>query len=218
MAELNTPTYVERPPTRMYEVRTTHGGAYRAEGDIIESGDGWFTLWADEFTLALRVPEADVRAVRMVPDGELEQPEPSEGPACSEVPGCDGQCCKRRDKDQEIRGANEVIERLSGELAEARTWARHGYEIGQKHCSWSDHGVAPAWLTEGWPRSFDSCEHLKQAAEYDEALTRVRNLPDRPDVMDARQPNAGDWLAGYRVGVLDAKSAARPGNEGATQS
>lgn len=57
---------------------------------------------------------------------------------------------------------------------EARSWARHGYEIGQRHCGWTDHGIAPEWLTEGWPNSFDSCEHLKQAAEYDEALARVR--------------------------------------------
>lgn len=33
-------------------------------------------------------------------------------------------------------------------LAEARSWARHGYEIAQRTCSWSDHGVAPKWLTE----------------------------------------------------------------------
>jgi hypothetical protein len=65
---------------------------------------------------------------------------------------------------------------LQEQLNDARMWARHGYEIGQRHCGWSDHGVAPDWLTEGWPYSFDSCEHLKQAAEYDEALTRVRGL------------------------------------------
>jgi DNA-binding protein H-NS len=35
-------------------------------------------------------------------------------------------------------------------LAEARMWARHGYELGQRSCTWSDHGVAPAWLTENW--------------------------------------------------------------------
>ncbi|MFH9579121.1 hypothetical protein ACH4MO_14120 [Streptomyces globisporus] len=80
-----------------------------------------------------------------------------------------------------IRGKHANIHELIGraeqaeaERDEARLWARHGYEIGQKHCSWSDHGVAPAWLTEGWPPSFDSCEHLKQAAEYDGALSRVR--------------------------------------------
>lgn len=59
-------TLLKRPPTRLYEVRTVHGEAYRAEGDVIESGGGWFTLWADQFTLALRVPEADIRAVRQV--------------------------------------------------------------------------------------------------------------------------------------------------------
>ncbi|WP_218108699.1 hypothetical protein [Streptomyces sp. EN16] len=80
-----------------------------------------------------------------------------------------------------IRGKHANIHELIGraehaeiERDEARLWARHGYEIGQKHCGWSDHGVAPAWLTEGWPPHIDSCEHLKQAVEYDEALTRVR--------------------------------------------
>ena len=56
----------------------------------------------------------------------------------------------------------------SDALAEARTWARHGYEIGQRHCGWTDHRVAPDWLTEGWPTHFDSCEHLKRAAELEE--------------------------------------------------
>jgi hypothetical protein len=68
---------------------------------------------------------------------------------------------------------------LQTQLDEARSWARHGYEIGQKHCGWTDHGVAPDWLTEGWPRHFDSCEHLKQMAEFDETLTRVRALAER---------------------------------------
>ena len=81
---------------------------------------------------------------------------------------------KVRDKDAELRAANEWIERLTADLGEARSWARHGYEIGQRHCGWADHGVAPAWLTEGWPPHFDSCEHLKQAADLDEALARVR--------------------------------------------
>jgi hypothetical protein len=68
------------------------------------------------------------------------------------------------------------IERLQAEVSEARSWARHGYEIGQKHCGWTDHGVAPDWLTEGWPPHIESCEYLKQAAEYDEAISRVREL------------------------------------------
>ena len=81
---------------------------------------------------------------------------------------------KVRDKDAELRAANEWIERLTADLGEARSWARHGYEIGQRHCGWADHGVAPAWLTEGWPPHIESCEHLKQAADLDEALARVR--------------------------------------------
>ncbi len=81
---------------------------------------------------------------------------------------------KVRDKDAELQAANEWIEQLAAERDEARNWARHGYEIGQKHCGWTDHGVAPAWLTEGWPPHIDTCEHLRQAAGYDEALTRVR--------------------------------------------
>lgn len=47
------------------------------------------------------------------------------------------------------------------QLEEARSWARHGYEIGQRHCCWSDYGVAPQWLTRGWPNSFESCDSIK---------------------------------------------------------
>lgn len=63
---------VSRPPIRMYEVRTVHGEAYSAEGDVIESGDGWFTLWAGRSELSLRIPEADIRAVRQVDIAELD--------------------------------------------------------------------------------------------------------------------------------------------------
>lgn len=36
---------------------------------------------------------------------------------------------------------------LRADVLDARSWARHGYEIGQRSCTWSDQGVAPAWLT-----------------------------------------------------------------------
>jgi hypothetical protein len=89
---------------------------------------------------------------------------------------------------------------LREQLDEARQWARHGYEIGQRHCSWTDYGVAPAWLTEGWPHHFDSCEHLQQAGEYDEALTRVRALAsawqDAPDPL--ARAMAADLLSAIR--------------------
>lgn len=169
-------TEIQRPPTRLYEVRTVHGEAYWAEGDVIESSDGWFTLWADQLTPALRVPEADIRAVRQVDPDELEaqaeersEPALLEGPACADTPACDGGCCAPRSAEKELKAASEVVKRLTADREEARQWARHGYEIGQRHCGWSDHGVAPDWLTEGWPRSFDSCEHLKRAAELEQA-------------------------------------------------
>lgn len=60
---------LQRPPTRLYEIRTAHGETYRVHGDAIESGDGWFTLWTDDATLALRLPSADIRVVRQVPEG-----------------------------------------------------------------------------------------------------------------------------------------------------
>lgn len=31
-------------------------------------------------------------------------------------------------------------------VLDARSWARHGFEIGQRSCTWSDNGVAPDWL------------------------------------------------------------------------
>lgn len=75
--------------------------------------------------------------------------------------------------------AIDIVGSARHQRDEARQWARHGYEIGQRHCGWSDHGVAPAWLTEGWPPHIDSCEHLKQASEYDTTLSRVRTLASK---------------------------------------
>lgn len=120
------------------------------------------------------------------------------------------------------RGINirELIERAEmaeTQRAEARSWARHGYEIGQRHCGWTDHGVAPHWLTEGWPPHFDSCEHLKQMAAFDEALTRVRNLSTQPEAMNADQEHPDVWKDGYRCGVLAARSATRPRDEETTK-
>lgn len=119
--------------------------------------------------------------------------------------------------EAKLKALFEETAHMRADLEEARMWARHGYEIGQRHCSWSDHGVAPAWLTEGWPPHFDSCEHLKRAAEYEEALTRVRNLSIEPELMDARQEHPSVWRHGHHCGVLAAKAAARARNEEATK-
>jgi hypothetical protein len=100
---------------------------------------------------------------------------------------------------------------LQEQLNDARMWARHGYEIGQRHCGWSDHGVAPDWLTEGWPNSFDSCEHLKQAAEYDEALTRVRAEVARIRTITPTWDPVADLIEAALNGTPDARqSAGRP--------
>lgn len=101
-------------------------------------------------------------------------------------------------------------------LAEARSWARHGYEIGQRHCGWSDHGVAPAWLTEGWPAHIDSCEHAARAAEYDTALARVRGLPESPQAVDALTNDPSGYARGYRDAIREAKRAARTEQREAT--
>ncbi|MGW2550723.1 hypothetical protein [Streptomyces sp. NPDC001635] len=102
-------------------------------------------------------------------------------------------------------GLRRSRRQLETERDEARTWARHGYEIGQKHCGWSDHGVAPAWLTDGWPPHIEACEHLKQMAEFDEALARVRSLPEQPAAVNASKPYMEDYLQGYGAGVRAAK-------------
>ena len=119
---------------------------------------------------------------------------------------------------RELEKSEAARRHLREERVEARQWARHGYEIGQKHCGWSDHGVAPDWLTEGWPPHFDSCKHLKQMAEFDEALTRVRGLPTEPEVMNSEQEHPSVWLHGYKCGVLAARSAAVPRDEKAARS
>jgi hypothetical protein len=108
----------------------------------------------------------------------------------------------------EVHGQQGREDELAQQLAEARQWARHGYEIGQKHCGWTDHGVAPAWLTSDWPTSFGICDHLKRAVQYDEALTRVRNLPERPEVMAANPEQPYATWDGYAQGIRAAKQAA----------
>jgi hypothetical protein len=77
-------------------------------------------------------------------------------------------CTTAAEFRSELIRSENARDRLRQDRDEARSWARHGYEIGQKHCGWTDRGVAPTWLTEDWPNSFDACEHLKRAAELEE--------------------------------------------------
>lgn len=72
---------------------------------------------------------------------------------------------------------DEAIDALAAaeqQTAEARTWARHGYEIGQRSCLWADHGVAPAWLTEGWPLHFEADPLLEENLKLECALATAQ--------------------------------------------
>jgi hypothetical protein len=84
----------------------------------------------------------------------------------------------------ELTRSENARDELRKQRDEARMWARHGYEIGQKHCGWTDHGVAPGWLTDGWPPHFDSCEHLKRASDYDMAISRGLQVADELEAAD----------------------------------
>jgi hypothetical protein len=101
-------------------------------------------------------------------------------------------------------GAHDVREAIAADMQKLRDANDYG---------WRDHGVAPAWLTEGWTPHIDSREHLKQMAEFDEAITRVRAMSTEPEVMNAEQERPDIWLHGYKSGVLAAKSMLRPRGE-----
>lgn len=104
-----------------------------------------------------------------------------------------------------LRRAEAAIERVRAELEEARMWARHGYEIGQRSCTWSDHGVAPAWLTE--PTALDPQEPQHGAHQGELTMKKiptlfVRDAEDRQYV--TREVNPGcEWvIAGEGVATV----------------
>lgn len=117
-----------------------------------------------------------------------------------------------RGKHATIRELIERAEQAEGERNEARMWARYGYEIGQRHCSWSDHGVAPDWLTNGWPNSFDSCEHLQKAAEYDTAICRALEVVNE---LEAADVHGSAWDANQEAArrIREVLRPSSPGNE-----
>ncbi|MFF4600585.1 hypothetical protein [Amycolatopsis sp. NPDC001370] len=95
-------------------------------------------------------------------------------------------------------------------LQEARSWARHGYEIGQRSCTWSDHGVAPEWLT-GW----HSFETLSSAADEngDETTSTVPmpaedgNASERPNQLGETAPLASHDYWVERAEVAEQRAA-----------
>lgn len=111
----------------------------------------------------------------------------------------------------DLAEAKQLIEQRD----EARQWARHGYEIGQKHCGWTDHGVAPDWLTEGWPTHFDSCKYFKQASEYDTALSRVLQVADD---LENEEAHGGVWDANQQAARLIRAAVGRARDEKAAES
>jgi hypothetical protein len=91
---------------------------------------------ADE-AMAIVQPELEKLQTRVA---ELEQVARGYCPECGR-----GDCAPTVEHwDRERKRAKQA----ESDLAEARMWARHGYEIGQRSCTWADHGVAPAWLTD----------------------------------------------------------------------
>jgi hypothetical protein len=113
---------------------------------------------------------------------------------------------------RELEKSEAAREHLRKDRDDARMWARHGYEIGQRHCSWTDHGVAPDWLTEGWPNHFDSCEHLKRAAEYDTAICRALEVVDELETADV---HGSAWDANQEAArrIREVLRPSSPGNE-----
>lgn len=114
--------------------------------------------------------------------------------------------CRELEKSEDARA------HLRDERTEARMWARHGYEIGQRHCSWTDHGVAPGWLTEGWPNHFDACEHLRKAAEYDTAICRALEVVAELEGADV---HGSAWDANQEAArrIREVLRPSSPGNE-----
>ncbi|MEU1506459.1 hypothetical protein [Kitasatospora sp. NPDC005748] len=83
------------------------------------------------------------------------------------------------DAETELGQRRTQVAELVEQRDEARSWARHGYEIGQRHCGWTDHGVAPTWLTEGWPLRIEACEAATRAEQAEARIAAVRAVAGR---------------------------------------
>lgn len=89
-------------------------------------------------------------------DSYVSPTEPSESGCCARCGMYDwkhgGELARLRAEVARMQEAGDHhLRAAERERDEARMWARHGYEIGQRSCTWSDYGVAPAWLTEELP-------------------------------------------------------------------
>lgn len=106
-----------------------------------------------------------------------------------------------------LEQAKRDTARATQDLDDARGWARHGYEIGQRSCTWSDHGVAPAWLIDGHrPEALTPAkdttlvpEKLKQFYSPDVVVTGDAELDAMQTIIEALAPLVDDRDACYRV-------------------
>jgi hypothetical protein len=59
--------------------------------------------------------------------------------------------CEIGSVNQDFAAMRVELEQARQEVQEARGWAKHGFELGQRSCTWSDQGVAPRWLLDSYP-------------------------------------------------------------------
>lgn len=93
----------------------------------------------------------------------------------------------------------QVVDADPSELEEARSWARHGYEIAQRSGTWSDTGVAPAWLTDGWePGALEGTDPTAVAGELPSAELPLWQVNTRHELEPPRAVpvlrSANGWL------------------------
>jgi hypothetical protein len=110
----------------------------------------------------------------------------------------------RRAAENELGQLRRLVAQLTEQRDEARMWARHGYEIGQRHCGWTDHGVAPAWLTDGWPVDLGSCETTARAEQAEARIAAVET------VLHRYQGCASNTAAALRMEIREALASTTP--------
>jgi hypothetical protein len=77
------------------------------------------------------------------------------------------------------------MEKLREERDEARRWACHGFEIGQRSATWADEGVAPQWLLDSYKPKPPVCKGIEGATGIDCEL----NLGHPGDHEGNHEPN-----------------------------
>lgn len=63
----------------------------------------------------------------------------------------------------ELDSTRDELAKAIEERDDARSWACHGYEIGQRSATWSDQGVAPSWLLDSYKPKPPVCKGIEGA-------------------------------------------------------